>query len=165
MRIFTTDSKGQQAEGNRGEMSSGGTSTTFYDKQKKKKKVKFHEAPETKTYEIAENEVINYETDENAVKDSETTLLEHAILAEKTSVVEESSHDTLDYDRNLQCTDAEGEPAVDETYYDDIKHFDKYTTDDFPKDLDETYVQKLKKRYKGDSGGVLHQERFEACQT
>ena len=38
-RIFTTDSKGQQAEGNRGEMSSGETSTTFYDK--KKKKVKF----------------------------------------------------------------------------------------------------------------------------
>ena len=101
-----------------------------------------------KTIEIEENEVINYETDENAVKDSETTSLEHAILAEKTSVVEESSHDNLDYDRNLQCTDAEGEPAVDETYYDDIKHFDKYTTDDFPKDLDDTYVQKLKKRYK-----------------
>ena len=59
-RIFTTDTKGQQAEGNRGEMSSGETSTTFYDKQKKQKKVKFRETPETKNYEIEENEVNNY---------------------------------------------------------------------------------------------------------
>ena len=93
---------------------------TFYDNKEKKdtklKKVKFRETPETKNYEIEENEVINYKTDEDAVKDSETTELEHTILVEKTSAVEESSHDTLDYDRNLQCTDAEGEPAVDGSY-------------------------------------------------
>ena len=185
-RIFTMDTKGQQAEGNRGEMSrssgktssgmsmsmsSGmatgetpddGTSTTFYDLKKKKdaktKKVKFREVPETRNYEISENEVtdyeteenevINYETVENEVKDSKTIELEQAILAEKTSVVKELSHDTLDYDRNLQCTDAEGEPEVDYTYYDDIKHFDKYTVDDFPENLDESYMQKLKKRYR-----------------
>ena len=157
-RIFTMDTKGQQAEGNRGEMStSDGTSTTFYDHKKKKdtktKKVKFQEVPETKNYEVTdnemeENEVNNYETEEKDVKDSKTVELEQAILAEKTSVVKESSHDTLDYDRNLQCTDAEGEPEVDYMYYDDIKHFDKYTVDDFPKNLDEPYMQKLKKRYK-----------------
>ena len=160
-RIFTMDTKGQQAEGNRGEMSSGTASTTFYDLEKKKekklKKVKFRETPETRNYEISkdemtnyeteENEVINYETDENEVKDSKTIELKHAILAE-TSVVKESSHDTLDYDRNLQCTDAEGEPEVDYTYYDDIKHFDKYMVDDFPENLDESYMQKLKKHYK-----------------
>jgi len=57
--------------------------------------------------------VINYKTDEDAVKDSETTELEHTILVEKTSAVEESSHDTLMLKANLRWMDL--------IYYDEIK--------------------------------------------
>ncbi len=33
-------------------------------------------------------------------------------------------------------------------YHEDVEHFDKYTEDQFPENLDYEYYQKLKKRYR-----------------
>ena len=148
-RIFITKEPSKlegQTEGNR----SGSVQGTDFlvDDKKKKKRVTIKIKPEIVDYDLDKKDVKNY-IGENMKEMIEDEKPEQSILDDETLAVngaEMASHDTKKHYDPLTMEPAVNRDMMD--YYEDVEHFDKYTEDKFPDNLDYEYYQKLKKRYR-----------------
>lgn len=147
-RIFITKEPSKlegQSEGNRSGSVQG---TDFLVDDKKKKRVTIKIKPEIVDYDLDKKNVKDY-IGENMKEMIEDEKPERSILDDETLAVngaEMASHDTKKHNDPLTMEPAVNRDMMD--YYEDVEHFDKYTEDKFPDNLDYEYYQKLKKRYR-----------------